>query len=180
MNQMSIIENFKPFINPTKLSRISVVYAAMSHAFFIIVLSRNDPLYSGNTVYESPFFALILLSILLAVSFGTMASILNDMLQDNYIRSISIIKRKSITQNQRIVLVIGSVLMGILASVPFGPYSVYYALATAVLILFYDATAKFVPALGACILAMITSVYMLIINPNFQFVFHYFGCLCMY
>ena len=178
---MSVFQNVKVLINPVRLSRISVVYAAFTHACFMIVATRSDEIYLESEIYGISSGFLLVLAILLALSFATLASVLNDLLDsrlDSEARHSGVFSSGPISQNQAVVLAVGSILMGILASVSFGTYSVYYALATAVLILFYDATARYVPALGACTLSIIAVIFMLIVNPNYLFVLPIYWMSC--
>ena len=178
---MSVFENIKVLINPIRLSRVSVVYAALTHACFMIVATRLDQMYAGSKIFSISYGFLLIFAIMLALSFSTLASVLNDLLDnqlDLMVRSRSGIRAGEMAKNQAVVLAVGSILMGILSSVPFGTYSVYYALATAVLILFYDASARYVPALGSITLSMIVVLFMFIVNPSYSFVLPIFWMSC--
>lgn len=164
-----------PLITPTlRLTRITFACGAIANVWFVILWSRahgdNEP--ATHAINTAPLWLLLLGGAAASLGLFTFATGLNDVLDRRRDRTRNPdrpLPRGEITPESAVALVISALLVSILGAAALGVEAVVLTVAVAAAVLFFNATARFVPAIGLVMLGLIYAGQMVV--PNFHLVF---------
>ena len=160
-----------------QLTRMSIAFGAVNDLWFTIVLvwmlSTWTPA-SGPTIWWSDPTMLqgvlvLAAGLVTAVGLFGCGAALNDVLDARHDAAFSPdrpIPAGLIRPGQAVVIAVTALMIAVVAAAVLGPWSVWLTLFTASLVLFYNAAARFVPAVGIVTLGIIHAVHMLIPYPE--------------
>ena len=153
-----------------QLMRIALVFTAISNIWMVTLLGEALPvdLAGGYIERSTPLWFRLVCTAAVAGGLYVFGMSLNDVLDYRHDRTFAPERplpsgRISITA--AVAITVGALLVGVLGSVPLGAASVVIALATAALILFYNALGKYLPGVGVLSLGLIRAMHMFIAAP---------------
>jgi 4-hydroxybenzoate polyprenyltransferase len=161
-----------------ELTRVAMAFGAVADLLVIVVLSRSDSQYHYMPVAAMPLGQAMASATATAVGLFTFATALNDLLDARHDRIFSPgrpIASGRIGTLQAFSVALASLLLALVGAISFGPGAIFVAILVAGGSLFYNATAKHIPAFGFLTLGAIHAGSMLI--PNDQFTFTLPACL---
>jgi hypothetical protein len=156
-----------------QLSRISTGFASIANAVFIVLWTRAVPpeaavadfAITGSDSAWPPLLAATVYTLGMFVYAATLNDLL-DARRDATRHPERPIPAGRLRSNAAVLITITALLFSLAAASWLGTPSSRAAIVTAVLILFYNATFKFLPALSFTTLGLIHAVHMLSINPH--------------
>ena len=155
-----------------------MAFGAVADLLLIVVLSRSDPQYHYMPVASMPLLQALACAAAAAIGLFSFAASLNDLVDAKHDRIFSPgrpIASGRIGTLQAFSVALASLLLALVGVISFGPGALLVALLIAGGLLFYNATAKHIPAVGFLTLGSIHAGHMLI--PNDQFTFTLPACL---
>lgn len=162
-----------------ELGRIELVFASISNAWLIVFLSRHvEPMVRQIEAVRPPPAGMPL-SVLLPVTAVASAGLavyglaLNDVLdvrRDRAMAPTRPIPAGRVALPAAVVVSVTALLLALAAATVLGKLSIFAALAVAAAALFYNATGKYLPAVGAVSLGLIHAGAMLVPNPRMGYV----------
>jgi 4-hydroxybenzoate polyprenyltransferase len=159
-------------ITAIQLTRLTIAFGAVSDIWFIILLTRANEDYVMVDVYHMELVPALLAGAVVAVGLFAYGASLNDVLDARHDSTFSPdkpIPAGRIKLGQAIVLTVGSLIVAVLAGAGMGTWSVCIALFTAAGLLFYNATGKFIPAVGVITIGLVHAAHMFIPNHELAF-----------
>lgn len=157
-----------------------MAFGAIADLLLIVVLSRSDPRYHYMPVASMPLAQAMVCATVTAVGLFSFAAALNDLLDVRHDRVFSPgrpLASGRISTLQAASLALASLLLALVGVISFGPGAIFIALLVAGGSLFYNVTAKHIPAVGLVTIGVIHAAHMLI--PNDQFTFTLPACLAL-
>jgi len=162
-------------ITATQLTRLTLAFGAISDVWLVILLSRVDvelTVHAGSNLPRMPLWLAMTAGTLAAIGFFAYVTAINDVLdvkRDAAFSPDRPIPAGRIRQGQAVVVAIAALICALLAAAAFGGWSMHLAALTAIGMLFYNATGRFVPAVGIVTIGLIQGLHMLIPNAEFAF-----------
>lgn len=157
-----------------------MAFGAIADLLLIVILSRSDSRYHYMPVASMPLAQALVCAVVTAVGLFSFAAALNDLLDARHDRIFSPsrpIASGRIGSLQAFSVALASLLLALVGVISFGPGALLVALLVAGGSLFYNATAKHIPALGLLAVGVIHAGSMVI--PNDQFTFTLPACLAL-
>ena len=158
-----------------QLTRVTLVFGAIGDLWFTILYTRSDDRYNYLPVFDDiSLGAALTAGVFVSAGLFAFATSLNDLLDLRHDTAFSPqrpLPAGRIRTGQVIVIAIGSLLVAMAAAIPFGSRGLLLAVLTAAAILFYDAAAKHVPAVGLLLAGLIHASHMMIANVELAFTF---------
>lgn len=167
-------------VSAVELTRLAMAFGAIADLLLIVILSRSDPQYHYMPVASMPLLQAFVAATVTAVGLFSFAAALNDLLDVRHDRVFSPgrpIAAGRISALQAMSLALASLLLALVGVISFGPGGIFVAILVAGGSLFYNATAKHIPAVGLLTIGGIHAAHMLI--PNDQFTFTLPACLAL-
>ncbi|MCC7192913.1 MAG: hypothetical protein IT444_09055 [Phycisphaeraceae bacterium] len=161
-------------IHAVQLLRLEVVFSAISNAWLVVFLAwQNEPGSAGQHTpgFQSLEFALVL-TLVVAGGLAIYGIALNDVLDVRHDRTFSPsrpIPTGAIGPIAAVILGILCLLAAMLASVFLGVGSAVLCALTAITILFFNLTGKFLPAVGIVLVGLMRALNMFIPFPWIAF-----------
>lgn len=159
-------------ITAIQLTRLTVAFGAVSDLWFIILLTRAEPAYDFLPVHMMPLPLALFIGLVVASGLYAYGASLNDVLDMRHDRAFQPqrpLPAGRIQLGQAAVVTVGSLIIAILASVAFDMGAVFLTLVVAAGLLFYNATGKYIPAVGVVTLGLIHAAHMFIPNIVLEF-----------
>lgn len=160
-------------VSMMQLTRIALVFTAISNAWLVILFSRGVTSdHIAEPIARLPLGWALALSAGVAAGMYVFGMTLNDLLdarRDKLFAPNRPLPSGRLTVTTAIVLTVGSLLGSVICSVPLGRMSTMLCLGCAMLVLFYDAAGKYIPAAGLVLLGLIRGTHMMIFNPELGF-----------
>ena len=145
---------------------------AVGDVWFTVLFSRGQEQYSFLPVYKMPLWVALACSTVVATGLSTFGASLNDLLDARYDSTFSPdrpIPSGRIKPATVGIVIAAALIAALLAAIPFGTGALILTLIVAAGVLFYNATGKHVPAVGAVVIGIVTTLHMLI--PNYELTF---------
>ncbi len=160
-------------VSMMQLTRIALVFTAISNAWMVILFSRGATADAfAESIADLPPVWALALAAGVAAGMYVFGMTLNDLLdarRDKLFAPNRPLPSGRLTVTTAIVLSVGSLLGAMICSVPLGRMSTMLCLGCAMLVLFYDAAGKYIPAAGLVLLGLIRGTHMMIFNPELAF-----------
>jgi hypothetical protein len=162
-------------ITAIQLTRLTMAFGAVADVWFVVLLTkyhRTHSTYAYLPVHNMNLVAALLAGATVAIGLFAYGASLNDVLDVRHDSAFSPdrpIPAGRIRLGQAIVVTVGAMIVAMLGSIAFGDEAAIVASIAAALILFYNATGKYIPAIGITLVGVIHAAHMLI--PNYQLEF---------
>jgi len=159
-------------ITAIQLTRLTMAFGAVADLWFVILLTHDSSQYVYVEAHKMGIFGALLAGATVAIGLFAYGASLNDVLDARHDSTFSPerpIPAGRIRVGQAIVVTIGSLLVAMLGGVMLGLAAVGMTLLTAAGVLFYNATGKYIPAIGLTTVGLVHAAHMLIPNVNLQF-----------
>lgn len=156
-----------------RLTRVTAAFAAVANVWFTILWSRAQIHETGfDRLREAPLGLLLVGATANAIGLLALGMCLNDLLdrrRDRALRPERPIASGQISPTAGANLAVVTLMLAVLGATPFGTAAVVRTLVLAGGILFFNSTAKFIPALGFVLFGAITAGHMALPNPEIKF-----------
>lgn len=156
-----------------RLTRVTAAFAAVANVWFTVLWSRAEPHEpGGQSLRGEPLPLLLAGATATAVGLLALGMCLNDLLdrrRDRVLRPQRPIPSGLISPAAAANLAAATLALAVLGATVFGTRGVVWTLAIAAGILFFNAAAKFIPALGFLLFGAITTAHMFLPNPALLF-----------
>jgi 4-hydroxybenzoate polyprenyltransferase len=157
-----------------QLTRLTMAFGAVSDIWFVILYTRGSDNYDffRMPVTELPLAAALLAGAVVAVGLFAYGASLNDVLDVRHDSTFSPekpIPAGRIKAGQAVVVAIGALIVSVLGGAALGTWAVCLTLLAAAGLLFYNATGKYIPAVGVVTIGLVHAAHMFI--PNHQLMF---------
>lgn len=159
-------------VTAIQLTRLTIAFGAVSDIWFIILLTRANDDYVMVDVNRMSLVQALVAGAVVAVGLFAYGAALNDVLDVRHDTTFSPdrpIPAGRIRLGQAIVLTVGSLIVALLGGAVLGQSAVWITLLTASGLLFYNATGKFIPAVGIVTIGLVHAAHMFIPNPELEF-----------
>lgn len=154
-----------------QLTRLTIAFGAVSDLWFVILLARAaDP--PRGVVSELPLAGALLAGAVVAVGLFAYGASLNDILDHRHDATFSPqrpIPAGRINLVQAVVVAVGTLITAVLAAAVLGTWSTFITLLVAAGVLFWNATGKFIPAVGAVTIGLVHAAHMFIPDQGLDF-----------
>ncbi len=156
-----------------QLTRLTIAFGAVSDIWFVILLTRASTDYVGLVPVRHMALAPALVAgAVVAVGLFAYGASLNDILDvrhDAAFRPQRPIPAGRIRLGQAIVVTVGALIVAVLGGGAMGTWSLYITLVTAIGLLFYNATGKYIPTVGIVTIGLVHAAHMFIPNHQLSF-----------
>jgi 4-hydroxybenzoate polyprenyltransferase len=159
-------------ITAIRLTRLTMAFGAVSDVWFVILLTRAEPAYTGVEVSQMPLAIALIAGAVVATGLFAYGASLNDILDVRHDSTFSPdrpIPAGRIKLGQAIVVTVASLLITVVAAAPMGRLALWIMLLVAAAILFYNAAGRFIPAVGMVTIGLIHAAHMMIPNAHLSF-----------
>jgi len=159
-------------ITAIQLTRLTMAFGAVADLWFVILLTHARSEYVYVEAHQMGLYGALLAGATVAIGLFAYGASLNDVLDARHDSTFSPerpIPAGRIRVGQAIEVTVGSLLVAMLGGVMLGLPAVGMTLLTAAGVLFYNATGKYIPAIGLTTVGLIHATHMLIPNVNLQF-----------
>jgi 4-hydroxybenzoate polyprenyltransferase len=162
-------------VTAIQLTRLTMAFGAVADVWFVILLTKyhdTRAIYAYLPVHDMRLIAALAAGATVAIGLFAHGASLNDVLDARHDSAFSPdrpIPAGRIRLGQAIVVAVGSLIVAMLGSMFMGKEAGIVAVIAAALILFYNATGKYIPAIGLTTVGVIHAGHMLI--PNYQLEF---------
>ena len=149
-----------------------MAFGAVADVWFVILLTRATQHAPEVRVATMDLWAALTAGAVIAVGLFAYGASLNDVLDVRHDAAFSPdrpIPAGRIKLGQAVVVTIGALIVAVLASTALDTWALWVTLLTAAGILFYNATGKFVPAVGFITIGLVHAAHMLIPNAHLEF-----------
>ncbi|HRQ75433.1 MAG TPA: UbiA family prenyltransferase [Phycisphaerales bacterium] len=156
-------------ITAIQLTRLTMAFGAVSDVWFVILLTRGLGGFDHLPVAQMDLIPALLAGAALAIGLFAYGASLNDVLDARHDSAFSPerpIPAGRIRPAQAVVVTVGALIVAMLAAESFGKPALWIGMLTAAALLFYNATGKFIPAVGLVTIGLIHAAHMLL--PNYQ------------
>jgi hypothetical protein len=155
------------------LTRVTTAFAAIANVWFVILWSTRVPEEAPTPNLDGkPLWALLLGGTATALGLYAYGTCLNDLLdvrRDRALRPERPIPSGRVSVETASITVAVTLIIAVLGATVFGTPSVLLTLALAFGILFFNAAARFVPAVGLVVLGLLYAGHILVPNPGLRF-----------
>jgi hypothetical protein len=157
------------------LTRVTTAFAGIANIWFVVLWTRAaSPEFEPATheLRSRPLWVLLVGGAIVALGLFSYGMAMNDVLdlrRDRALRPDRPIPAGRMPLEAAVAVVIGSLLAAVLGSTVFGIASVVLTLVVAMAVLLFNATARFIPALGLVTLGLIYAGHMFIPNIHLRF-----------
>ncbi len=155
-----------------QLTRLTMAFGAIADLWLVVLITRASPEYAYLPTSELPLPGVLLVSAVVAVGLFGFGGALNDLLDARHDSAFSPqrpIPAGRVRAGQAAVVTLGSLMIAMVASAAFGTPGIVLTALAAAGILFYDAAAKHIPAIGLVVIGLVHAVHMLIANHQLTF-----------
>jgi len=159
-------------VTAIQLTRLTIAFGAVSDIWFVVLLTRANDDYIMVDVYRMALFPALFSGAVVAVGLFAYGASLNDVLDVRHDSAFSPerpIPAGRIKVGQAIVVTVGSLIVAVLGGAGMGTWSVCITLITAAGLLFYNATGKYIPAVGVLTIGLVHAAHMFIPNHELSF-----------
>jgi len=159
-------------ITAIQLTRLTMAFGAIADVWFVILVTSARGEYVFIKVHNMNLAVALLAGAIVAIGLFAYGASLNDVLDVRHDTAFSPdrpIPAGRIRFGQAIVVTVGALIVAMLGGVTLGVEAAGMTLLTATGILFYNATGKYIPAVGFTTVGLIHATHMLI--PNYQLAF---------
>lgn len=152
-----------------------MAFGAVANVWFVILLTKyhdSHAIYSYLPVHDMNLAAALFAGATVAIGLFAYGASLNDVLDVRHDSAFSPerpIPAGRIRFGQAIVVTVGALIVAMVGSMAMGNRAGFVAVITAAIILFYNATGKYIPAIGLTTVGVIHAAHMFI--PNYQLEF---------
>lgn len=164
---------FLRIITAIQLTRLTIAFGAVSDIWFVILLTRaNKSDYVMVDIHDMPLGVALLAGAVVAIGLFAYGAALNDVLDVRHDSAFSPerpIPAGRIKVGQAIVVTVSALIVAVLAGAAMGTWAVCLTLFTAAGLLFYNATGKYIPAVGVITIGLVHAAHMFIPNHELQF-----------
>lgn len=171
-----LLRTLDPFL---RLTRVTGAFAAVANAWFVVLWTRGVPEERRSALGREAMLAgsaelwlELLGSAIAALGLYAFGAGLNDILdwrRDRQFRPDRPLPSGQVTLAGAVLLVSATLIAAVLGSTVFGTRGVMVTLVVTGAILWFNATAKFIPAIGIIVLGLIYAGHMLVPNPHLRF-----------
>ncbi|HBZ96625.1 MAG TPA: hypothetical protein DEO57_02130 [Phycisphaerales bacterium] len=169
---------FERVMTTLQLTRISVAFGAVSDLWFMIVLlwMLHEDSFDGVVVEWSGTTGLtwlplaLVAGLVIALGLFAYGASLNDVLdvrRDAAFRLQRPIATGRIAPGQAVVITGCALLTAMVGAMGLGTWSVWMTMLVAVMLLFYNAAGRYLPAVGIVTIGLVHATHMLIPDPGF-------------
>ena len=167
----------KRLVTAVQLTRLTIAFGAVSDLWLVILLTRADDSYFMVHVYHMALAPALVAGVVVAVGLFAYGAALNDILDVRHDAAFSPerpIPAGRIKVGQAVVVTVGSLIVAVLGAAVLGgdvtgTWAVCIALLTAAGLLFYNATGKYIPAVGVVTIGLVHAAHMFIPNHELAF-----------
>lgn len=157
-----------------ELTRVGLVYTAISNIWLIVLLSDGLGLtsQSSRALDSIGLGGVLLCTAAVAGGMYAFGMALNDVMdarRDAALGSDRPIPAGRVSVRDAMAIAVGALVISVAGSVPLGQVSTLLCLVCAVLVLFYNTAGKHVPGVGIVTLGLIRGTHMLIANPSIEY-----------
>ncbi|MHC5115083.1 MAG: UbiA family prenyltransferase [Planctomycetota bacterium] len=156
-----------------QLTRLTIAFGAVSDIWFVILLTQASADYVGLVPVRHMALAPALAAgAVVAVGLFAYGASLNDILDVKHDSAFSPqrpIPAGRIRVGQAIVVTVGALIVAVVGGAAMGTGSLYITLVTAIGLLFYNATGKYIPTVGIVTIGLIHAAHMFIPNHQLSF-----------
>lgn len=165
-----------PRVSPAlQLSRISTAFSALTNAIFMVLWTRSIPpereAADAALTAAGSVWPMLMAAGVYSLGMFAYAASLNDLIdarRDATHHPSRPLPVGAIRSNAAVLFTVLALLSSIAGATWLGPDSTRAAIATAVLILVYNATFKFLPAFSFTTIGLIHAAHMYTVNPSVQ------------
>jgi len=158
-------------VTAVQLTRLTIAFGAVSDLWFVILLARAaEP--ARGAVSELPLAGALLAGAVVAVGLFAYGASLNDILDHRHDATFSPqrpIPAGRINLLQAVVVAVGALITAVLGAAILGTWATCLTLLVAAGILFWNATGKFIPAVGCVTVGLVHAVHMFIPDHGLDF-----------
>ena len=155
-----------------QLTRLSLAFGAVCELWLVTLLTRTDPRYVNLPVYHMTLWKALTATALVSLGLFAFAASLNDLLDVRHDRQFSPdrpLAAGRIRASSAALVSFAALMAAIVSASALGEPALVLTVATAAAILFYDAVAKHIPALGIVTVGLAHAANMFI--PNWSLTF---------
>ncbi|MEM0984143.1 MAG: hypothetical protein AAGI17_09360 [Planctomycetota bacterium] len=157
-----------------RLARVSTAFAAVSNVWFVILWSREHEFEQRTgPVWDAPLALLLLGGGVMAIGLYAYGAALNDLLdvsRDRAFKRQRPLPTGGVSVELASAAVAFTMILAVLGSTVFGTRGVVLTVLLTLAILVFNAAARFVPAVGLVLLALIYAAHSLVPNLSLRFV----------
>ncbi|MCL4220205.1 MAG: hypothetical protein KJZ65_02425 [Phycisphaerales bacterium] len=157
-----------------RLTRISTAFAAVANVWFVILWSRGAPgEHPPESLVEGQLWILLVGGAFAAGGLYAFGTCLNDILdyhRDAQLKPGKPLVSGNIRIDAAVVSTAVTMIVAVLGAATFGTVGVVLMVGLLVAVLAFNATGKFIPAIGLLLLGLIYAGYMLVPNVELRFV----------
>lgn len=157
------------------LTRVTSAFAAIANVWMVILWTRAVPeelAFAPEPMRARSIWLLLLGGALAALGLYAFAAAVNDLLdvrRDRALRPTRPLVTGRVGQEVAIFVIAGTLIIAVMGATVFGNSGVVLTLVLAAAILVFNASARFVPAVGLLMLGLIYAGHMLVPNPSLRF-----------
>lgn len=156
------------------LTRVTTTFAAVANVWFVILWTRAAGAAEGSSpsLQSHPLWLLLLAGAVNAAGLSSYGSALNDVLdirRDRTLNPRRPLPAGSLSVEWAVVLVVATFMIAVVGASLMGMEAVLLTVLVAAAILFFNAAAKYIPAVGLVLLGLIYAGHMVV--PNLYLVF---------
>lgn len=156
------------------LTRVTTAFAIIANTWFVILWSRAEREFENPTgrLATAPLWILLAAGAGVALglfSFGTSLNDILDLKRDRTLRPDRPLASGQLPIDLALALVVGTMVTAIVGATVFGTEAVLLTLALIGAIFVFNATGRFIPAIGLVLLGLIHAGHMLIPNLELKF-----------
>jgi hypothetical protein len=155
-----------------QLTRLSLAFGAVCELWLVTLLTRADPRYVHLPVYHMAAWKALGLTALVAIGLFSFAASLNDLLDVRHDRRFSPdrpLAAGRIRASSAALLSFGALMTAVVAASALGEAALVLTVSVAAAVMFYDAVAKHIPALGIATIGVAHAANMFIPNWSLSF-----------
>lgn len=155
-----------------QLTRLSLAFGAVCELWLVTLLTRADPRYVHLPVYHMPLWKALGCTMLVALGLFAFAASLNDLLDMRHDRRFAPdrpLAAGRIRASSAAFLSFGALMLAIVSASVLGEVALVLTVVVSAAIMFYDAVAKHIPALGIVTVGVVHALNMFIPNHTLGF-----------
>ena len=155
-----------------QLTRLSLAFGAVCEMWLVTLLTRADPRYVHLPVYHMPLWKALASTAVVAIGLFAFAASLNDLLDVRHDRRSSPdrpLAAGRIRASSAALLSFGALMAAVVAASVLGEAALVLTVGVAAAVMFYDAVAKHIPALGIATIGVAHAANMFIPNWSLSF-----------
>ena len=160
---------FRRVLTAVRLTRINAGFGAVCDIWFVTMLAELVWLEEGTTPSAGMIGIALAGSFMVAIGLFGYGSILNDLMDVRHDRTFSPgrpLPAGEIRVPQAVIGLVGLLILAVLGAMLLGTSSVFLTLIVAGGLMFYNATGRFIPAVGVVTVGLVYALHMLI--PDYR------------